>query len=292
MAKAKSGGTRSYIRGRVGADVYSIGKDGLGKKQQVVRSLAETVANPQTEAQMRGRMIMSTIMQFVTGASVIIDHSFDGVVKGQPSISEFIRRNYALIKADVAAHPSADNVFALSPYKEKGAQPGAYVVSDGEAINPGSGIVNEAQTLVAFVIPETTGTMGDLREAAGMTDDDYVTFIGVGGTVNTYGEVLYKRVRLNPAIADSTVLTSENIASAFLFEGNGTIEIGFDGGEIDLQFRYSNGAAVIWSIKGADGYKHSSATLVVDTIPADTNADAVLPTYPQGGELFLNGGDI
>lgn len=49
MAKSKSGGTRAYIRGRVGADVYSIGKTANGKKQQVVRSLAETVANPQTD---------------------------------------------------------------------------------------------------------------------------------------------------------------------------------------------------------------------------------------------------
>lgn len=46
MAKSKSGGTRSYIRGKIGADVYSVGKDGKGKRQQVVRSLAEQVANP------------------------------------------------------------------------------------------------------------------------------------------------------------------------------------------------------------------------------------------------------
>ena len=71
MAKAKSGGTRSFLRGRVGSDVYSIGKDAKGNKQQIVRSLAESVANPQTLAQMRGRMIMSTIMQAVSSMSAI-----------------------------------------------------------------------------------------------------------------------------------------------------------------------------------------------------------------------------
>ena len=30
MARSKSGGTRSFLRGRVGADVYSIGKDDNG----------------------------------------------------------------------------------------------------------------------------------------------------------------------------------------------------------------------------------------------------------------------
>ena len=78
-------------------------KDGKGKKQQVVRALAETVKNPQTIAQMRGRMIMSTVMQAQSAMAYIVDHSFDGVPAGQPSISEFIRRNYELIKADVAA---------------------------------------------------------------------------------------------------------------------------------------------------------------------------------------------
>ena len=62
MAKSKNGGTRAMIRGRVGSDVYSIGKDGKGARQQVVRSLAEQVANPRTQAQMFNRMIMSTVM--------------------------------------------------------------------------------------------------------------------------------------------------------------------------------------------------------------------------------------
>ena len=135
MAKAKSGGTRSFLRGRVGSDVYSIGKDAKGNKQQIVRSLAESVANPQTLAQMRGRMIMSTIMQAVSSMAAIIDHSFDNVPAGQPNVSEFIRRNYALVKADVAAHPASGNEFGLNKYGEKGVKQGAYVVSGGSAAN-------------------------------------------------------------------------------------------------------------------------------------------------------------
>ena len=118
MAKSKSGGTRTYIRGRVGSDVYSIGRDGKGKKQQVVRSLAESVANPQTQAQMRGRMIMSTLAQAQAGLRVIIDHSFDNVVGSRANLAEFVSRNYALIKADIAAHPSSGNKFGLNAYQD------------------------------------------------------------------------------------------------------------------------------------------------------------------------------
>ena len=114
MAKSKNGGTRSFIRGRIGSDVYSVGKDGKGARQQVVRSLAEQVANPRSSAQMFGRMVMSTVMQTVSALKPIIDHSFDGVATGQPSISEFIRRNYALVKADAEAHPASGNQFGLN----------------------------------------------------------------------------------------------------------------------------------------------------------------------------------
>ena len=37
MARSKNGGTRAYIRGRIGSDVYSVGKNSKGYKQQVVR---------------------------------------------------------------------------------------------------------------------------------------------------------------------------------------------------------------------------------------------------------------
>ena len=136
MAKSKSGGTRSYIRGRIGSDVYSIGRDGKGSRQQVVRSLAEQVSNPRSQSQMFGRMIMSTVMQAVSGLAPIIDHSFDGVAKGQPSISEFIRRNYALVKADAVAHAATGNSFELSKFQEKGCKVGYYAISTGTVVKP------------------------------------------------------------------------------------------------------------------------------------------------------------
>ena len=120
MAKSKSGGTRSMIRGRVGADVYSVGRDAKGKKQQIVRSLAETVSNPQTQAQMRGRMIMATIAQALAALRPIVDHSFDNVVGARANLAEFTSRNYALIKSDVATHPSGNNYFGLNKWQEKG----------------------------------------------------------------------------------------------------------------------------------------------------------------------------
>ena len=286
MAKSKSGGTRSYIRGRVGADVYSIGKDGAGKKQQVVRSLAETVANPQTAAQMRGRMIMSTIMQAVSAMSALIDHSFDGYPAGQPSISEFIRRNYALIKADVAAHPSSNNEFGLNKYQEKGAKHGAYVVSNGKALLP-SGVVNSASAL-AITVAGSSMTQADLIESLGLSADDFITLLGITDA----GELAYCRMHVRTDIAGSTAISGTDITDFFDIEGNDIPSFAVAGQVISIALTAGQAnSALIVSRKSGSGYQHNKAVLIIPSAPQWT-ADVALATYPEGSQRFLNGGDF
>lgn len=287
MAKSKSGGSRAYLRGRIGSDVYSIGKDGKGKKQQVVRSLAEQVANPQTIAQMRGRMIMSTIMQVVNVLRPIIDHSFDNVQGKQPNISEFIRINYGLIKADVASHPSADNVFGLNKYQEKGAKRGAYQISEGSASKPAALVLGKSTGVVSIDLTADGLTIGGLKAALGMTTEDYFTVVGITAD----GVAKYERFRVNPALSDDTVIAAGNLDEVFATEGNATANISLAGNVISLtDATVANCCAIIMSIKTASGYKHSKAILG-DASGIDWNASVALATYPQGTQNFLNGGD-
>lgn len=287
MAKSKSGGTRSYIRGRVGSDVYSIGKNANGKKQQVVRSLAETVANPQTIAQMRGRMIMSTVMQAQSALKPIIDHSFDNVVGVQPNLSEFIKRNYALVKADVAANPSSGNVFGLNAYQEKGAKQGAYVISDGKATVPAAVTLTKASGILVIALSSTTMTMAGLKAALSFGSEDYLTLVGI----DTNGAAEYCRFHINQALADETAISAANIASVFELGGNVTPTIEVDGYTIKVTLAaIANCCAFIVTRKQNDGFIHSKATLGAGT-GLSWNADAALPTYPIGENKFLNGGD-
>lgn len=288
MAKSKSGGTRSYIRGRVGADVYSVGKDAKGKKQQVVRSLAETVANPQTLSQMRGRMIMSTIMQAVAALKAIIDHSFDNVVGRQPNISEFIARNYALVKADVQANPSGSNAFGLNMYQEKGAKRGAYIISDGAAAVPAALVLAKASGIITITMDASNITIGDLKSALGMTNEEYFTLVGIG----TDGKAYYERFRVNPTMSDDTALSASNIGDAFAVEGNAVAEVAIASNVINLTLNAVAGCCdVIVTKKGENGYIHSQAILG-DADSFDYTSDMALPTYPVGNADYLNGGDI
>lgn len=297
MAKSKSGGTRSYIRGKIGADVYSIGKDGKGAKQQVVRSLAEVVSNPQTALQMKGRMIMSTVMQAVSGLAQIIDHSFDGLPAGQPSISEFISRNYALIKADVEAHPSAGNAFGVNKYQEKGMKLGAYIISNGKAQKVN---FTENQSTLSIAIVQSAqsanATIQNLLDVLGLTVNDKFTLVWNATDANGNIVLYFARYGFKEGLDLTAKIATVGVAGIFTFETNSPETLG-------ASTSYSSGTltitptntimsyGVITSKKTANGWEHSETVMVTLDACQWTSAVA-LPTYPVGSQRFLNGGDL
>lgn len=286
MGKSKNGGTRSFLRGRVGSDVYSVGKDSKGQKQQVVRSLAESVANPQTSAQMRGRAIMSTVMQAVSALSQVIDHSFDNVVAGQPNVSEFIRRNYAAIKADVAANPASGNAFGIVKYGEKGAKQGAYIISAGSVFIP-TAFVNAADK-ATLTAAGASLTVAAIKSALGLNDKEYFTLVGL--TANGVAEIA--RFRIADALSDDTTVTAENVNELFAIEANCVPVIAVSG--MTLTFALPNGqanSAIIFSKYDNGSFKHNDATLLGVTNPDYSFNDAI-STYPVGSARLLNGGDF
>lgn len=291
MAKSKNGGTRAMLRGRVGSDVYSVGKDGKGKKQQVVRSLAEQVSNPRTAAQMFGRMVMSTIMQAVSVLSVLIDHAFDGLATGQPSISEFIRRNFKLAKADALTHPDASNTFGMVKYGEKNAKGGAYIIASGGIYVP-TAVTNDS-TALALVMTitklATETTAGAIRALLGLAVGDYFTMVAI----DKLGGSQFFRVKVADTLADTTTLTDANIASLFDFEGTITPTVALTGTAITITGTVSGGVAshgLIVSQYKDGSWQHNDAQMSV--LDATYTADVAIDTYPIGSEKFLNGGDI
>lgn len=292
MAKSKSGGTRSYLRGRIASDVYSIGRDASGKKQQVVRSLAEQVKNPQTIAQMRGRMIMSTVMQAVSALAPIIDHSFDNVPNGQPSISEFIRRNYALIKADVAAHPASSNSFGLNKYQEKGIKNGVYLLSDGKAQESTFAFASFGNN--ADITIQTTGpvlNLANLKRDCLHGNNGYVTFV----FILSNGTAAFVRVHFSNTADQSTAITAENLDQFITIDNpmGLTITPAVSNTTITLTTNANAvGSGNIFSWEDGNGGWIHSQSRIGDAATYDYTADVALPTYPEGTERFLNGGEL
>lgn len=292
MAKSKNGGTRSFIKGRIGSDVYSVGKDGKGSRQQVVRSLAEQVSNPRTQSQMFGRMVMSTTMQAVSALSMLVDHSFDGLPQGQPSISEFIRRNYALVKTDATAHPASGNSFDINKYQEKGVKAGAWVIASGKAVIPTVVTANS----IGLTIDLTSGTftVGGLKDALGLSADGYYTWVWIGEGQGAK----FVRIKLTTTLADTTALTSANIPTLFTFEGTDTMTAEKDDSLNKIYIsnsainagNYAYGLIVSEKIDNVWVHNNAVMTLALNDVPQ--TADDALPTYPTGAAQFLNGGEL
>lgn len=325
MAKSKSGGTRSYIRGRVGADVYGIGKDSKGNKQQVVRSLAESVANPQTTAQMVQRMLMKTVSEAAKALRPIIDHSFDGVPAGQPSISQFTKANLALIRADFDANLGSASKFNAVKYDVDAPLCGSYRVSEGGYKLPaGISYTNAGGALDGLIkaeCPPVEGklTFGMLKAMWPLTSEDYVTGVGLIAMDAEKANMVYDRFHLTDTIADSTIIAqlgesdewewlidektlfvheknTEFVFSVEVSEGddenNVKVAVFFQG---VMSYGTDSGCyALIVSKKTKNGYKHNTASLnvtIADTANYRTYETA-LATYPVGSERFLNGGDL
>lgn len=288
MAKSKSGGTRSMIRGRVGSDVYSVGRDAKGKKQQIVRSLAETVSNPRTQSQMRGRMIMATIAQALAVLRPIVDHSFDNVTGSRANLAEFTSRNYALIKADIAANPNSGNKFGLVLYNERGAKRGQFIIADGQANVPNALTLTKDSGLLTITLAADGLTIGGLKSVLGMTSEEYFTLVGL----DVNGQALYERFRINPSMSASTVISADNLANVFATEGNAVAAVSLSGNTISILLEaVATCCAVIVSKKANGKYIHNEATLGGGTNFENT-ANIALPTYPVGQQDYLNGGDI
>lgn len=289
MAKSKVGGSRAYLRGRIGSDVYSVGKDATGKRQQVVRSLAVQVSNPRTSNQMFGRMVMSTVMQAVSALSPIIDHSFDEVPNGQPSISEFIKRNYQLVKADALAHNAASNKFGLVKYQEKGAMSGGYIISVGKVVVPAA-LTNTAGDVQ--IDTSKAGTKaGEIREYFGLGDGGYITIVVL--KKGAY-QAEITRLKFADTLSDDTVISNANVGSLFTQEGNKTLTLAYSDGDINIVMNAGDdnvATGMIVTKKNDDGYVHSTAVMEA-TGDNDYTAAVALPTYPVGTEQFLNGGDL
>lgn len=292
MAKSKSGGTRSYLRGRIASDVYSIGRDSAGKKQQVVRSLAEQVKNPQTIAQMRGRMIMSTVMQAVSALAPIIDHSFDNVPNGQPSISEFIRRNYALIKEDVFAHPSESYSFGLNKFQEKGIRNGKYLLSDGKARESSYAFPSFGKDS-DFTIQTSKSVLNlaNLKSDVLHGNNGYVTFVYILDNHTA----AFVRVHFSDTADQSAAITKENLDQFITIENPMGLKLTTDVSGTTINVKtdaesLGSGTIFTWA-DGNGGWIHSQSR-IGDAASYDWSADVALPTYPEGTERFLNGGEL
>ena len=177
-------------------------------------------------------------------------------------------------------------------------------MSEGEAVVPSGWDLGNGHTRIKINLPANP-KISDLITAWNLTTNDYLTMfsfeINNSENVDEGYSLITARISLKEGLTGTTALTTDNIASCFNIEGNVTPEIDIDStGETPVaRFRvnpsaessYYGAQYYVVSIKDGEGFKHSPCTITSGGL-GNNAADDVLPSYPIGTEMYLNGGDL
>lgn len=177
MARSKQGGAWGFLRGKVGGMSYSIlgaDKSGSGKKEQIIRSLPESVKNPQTAGQTMQRMKLAPAQKFYKAFAELLSNAFQGIPYGDASRRYFMA---LAMKAD-------------GPYVQKGVDrfiPAAYVFSQGSLPSVGIEPFEGGATVITLANEveegKTTITNAEFAELLGV-GEDYQLTVAVVNNVN------------------------------------------------------------------------------------------------------------
>lgn len=255
-------------RGKVGSLVFS-----RANGQQIVRSRAEVVSNPQTEKQMMQRIIMNTIAQAYSQMSAITDHSFEGVKAGQKSMSYFMGKNIALLRTRVMQEIQSGSflyeIKAFSPLKTNIFAVNDYVIAKGTLPKV---TVKDNSDDATLAIDLSANTYQAVIDQLGLLRGDQLTFVGIVADDRDDAKFAFARVILDPVDANgealplTTVFATDNaVVSPNPRNEGGFATLAFDTNKLEFGFAggdYLMAGAIIVSRQKADGtWLRSNATL-------------------------------
>lgn len=291
-----------HARGKVGSLVFSRA-DG----KQIVRSRAEVVKNPRTQAQMIQRIMLNTIAQAYSSMKDIVDHSFQGLSEGQQSMSYFMQRNLnklrSMVAEEIAAGKSLSEIFDFTELKSNRLAHNTYEIAKGTLPEITIGFDTESNHGISVVSMKNTyeGVAGYY----GLKRGDQLTIVQLVSDPTLGLKFIYARIILDPRNEDGT---EAPMTSEFITEGAVNLpsprnegvfnSLRFTEKQIwfDLSAGFTYGGAVIVSRKASDGtWMRSNATIQLDLKVASggRSLQAALDMLVQSGieglsDLYLN----
>ena len=259
--------------------------------------------NPRTNAQMRQRMVMATASAAYSGMREIVDHSFEGVTYGQPTMSKFISENAKLLLKGLNGSD-----FVYNDYQDRGCWPNPYLVSKGSVKHNLTPSVDEFDDSVVNVylgyseIDLETMTVAEWLKHIGVSLNGYLTILCVAyspeANLHQFGWI-----RLTPSGQSlDSILTNVELGEIFDVESSvptGDFGVSPDAESFMVGFDFDQGGimlasyAVILSEKQLS-WKRSTEKMLVYKSPLYTTPTPAesLATYPVGTDYVLNGGSI
>lgn len=287
---AKSKGFFGLRKGSTKSLTFSV-LDG----KQITKDRVYDVKNPRTEAQMRQRMLMTTVGAAYKMLKSIADHSFEGYSSGMQCMRQFNSRNLNRFKKAAAAKGEV----AFNEYKDGDINPLPFILASGSL--PGFDFKLDATSNLEIVGEKDAAdftTAEGIYAALGVQRNDLITFctvIGEGSVSNgvyTYKAERFDIVRLYCDKSGSVA----KAADAFTISTNNdraAVSMSTSGNAITIKSGVADFGAVIQSRKNDSGWLRSNAVMVVsDTAISSVKTANQLATYPVGTELILNNGPM
>lgn len=266
-----------------------------------------------TTGQVLQRIVMHTVMSSYSLMKEIVDHSFEGVKKGQDTMAYYMKQNVQFCREKIAKMQSegssAYDMYNFMPLGRKGFTPNQYLVSMGSLPQIQSYVMDD-ESQFGYLTGFAANTYEDVIKTLGLQRGDQLTFC----LVHSYGtsllnqEFKYCRVILDPTNADGSSapldspfivdnainLPSPRNEGNFYFAFNAENQIGFalnsaEGGIMNF---------VIASRKGSDGnwLRSTSYAAYIDGANETFNLGECLDAAKSGtanpivtsNELYLN----
>lgn len=262
--------------------------------KQITKERVYRVKNPRTMAQMRQRMLMTTIGAAYSYLKVIADHSFEGKTVGQQCMAEFMRLNLNKFRA---AAKSDKGSYAFNAYQDKLINPMRYTLSKGSLPEMPFVINSQNQIELSYNVGEIK-TAKDVYDAMGIQEGDLVTFVWVVGSSSLTKNIFNftpSRLNIVRLYANKTGVVATP-HDAFTFDANHSdldINVNKSTDVLKLTSTEVNIGTVILSRQAGGTWLRSNSSMAGNkSIIAGVTVENQLSTYPIESELILNGGEM
>ena len=170
-----------FARGKVGSLVFS-----RANGQQITRAKADVIKNPQTRAQFIQRIILNTVAQAYSNMQPIVDHSFEGIQKGQKSMSFFMKKNMDALRTKIAdgqkAGLTTSEIYNFAAVGTDKFLVNDYLISKGQLpqVNLSMPAAGE-ETDYSLLEGISANTYQGVIDSLGLQRGDQLTFVQIDG---------------------------------------------------------------------------------------------------------------
>lgn len=260
--------------------------------ETVMREVNTRPSNPKTTAQTVQRIIMHTVMGSYSTMKEIVDHSFEGMKKGQETMSYFMKQNIQFAREKIAQQQAqgvdAYEMYNYIPLGKRGFTPNQYQVSMGSLPAINVTLLDPKFTPVLYGF--SANTYADVISKLGLQRGDQLTFITVGHADNQVptlnnAEFKFARVILDPTNADGTAAALD----VKFINDDGTINLPSVRNEGDFTFTFNASKQIEFHYR-AWTYQHCVAATCIASRKSSNGtwlrSTQYLTYVPGEGEVY------